>query len=298
MPAQHAVIVMREFKLPVGVQWGCGFSGDEKIAGTFTSLKTPEPIAFRRRWHRDGLRALSLDPKVFRLTALGAATTPPDGVETLVCVALAEGKVIVGFGLQPATQFLLGALPFRVLTRSEVEQEPRATTISEVWSTRDALTDPADRVRLLRATNGAGNDGVPMDELLGLVRWHDSEAIHTILRLVCDGELEIDLGRRISPETRVWRAGLRPDGKVPEVPSHPVETDAPDGVIRFRGVPECRTVGTPKKRPKSNGIRRRDLRQGELLLPISTTPERDSVNESRMLSDDQSEMTRRVKQGR
>jgi hypothetical protein len=114
----------------------------------FRSAKAEHAIPFARRWHADGLRALALDAKVHHLAAYHGAEPLPQEVETCVVAIMADGEVAVGFAREqpPTPSFLLGAMPLVILTRSDVEREPRFTTVREIWSTARTPIDPADRI--------------------------------------------------------------------------------------------------------------------------------------------------------
>jgi hypothetical protein len=256
---------MTEISLPRGVQWGRDLT-DGKASGVFTSVKTLGAIEFRRRWHLDGLRALSLDPKVKRIETWRGDHSLCEAAETLILVTLDDGRIVVGFGRDPAPPFLIGGEAFRLFTRTDVEAEPRATTVRQIWSARGVQVDAADRIRILRATAEAKADGLALEAMIKLVRWPLVEPVHAILAMVVDAELVIDIDRRLMPETVVRRAEFWPQcpdkkGSDHARPVFAVSAAPADAKL----LTNCRT---PKKRSVPKRIKRRDPAQIEMLMAL------------------------------
>lgn len=193
--------------LPDGV-----FAGNELSlkCGLFASPKSRDKVTYRRRWHADGLKQLSLEEQVKSLRSYRGKLAYPGGVETLVKAELAEGTVYVGYAETPCDISTFNDKPFLVFTKADVECEPRCTTVRAIWSCRQTIIDPADRIRVLTRL-ASHPDGLPIEALSRLVRWSAEEPVHAIMAMVVEGVLSTGTDQPISPEMVIRRARTNAD---------------------------------------------------------------------------------------
>jgi hypothetical protein len=178
----------------------------------FSSFKTGnDPIHYQRRWHRDALIQLTLDPTI---TALRRIADPFPGLPNVISGALiaflGSAPVLVGLADQAieVKPTIVNGLPFVVFTRQEIVTDPRVTTARTIWSTRTVQVSPGDRIRILqRLTNQPA--GLPILTLQEEVRSSDEDPINCILALVCAGLLSLDARRHLTPETIVSRCEMQ-----------------------------------------------------------------------------------------
>lgn len=177
----------------------------------FSSFKTGnDPIHYQRRWHRDALIQLTLDPTI---TALRRMADPVSGLPNEISGALIafhrSAPVLVGLADQAleVKPSVVNGLPFVVFTRHEILMNPRVTTARTIWSTRTVQISPGDRIRILqRLTNQSA--GLPILTLQEEVQSSAEDPINCILALVCAGLLSIDASRHLTPETVVRRCEM------------------------------------------------------------------------------------------
>ena len=95
------------------------------------------------------------------------------------------------------------SLPALTVTATDMAREPRATNANMVWSCRNTVVRPGDRIRILQALQESGS--LPLIEASAVAR-ACGDPIAAVLAMVCDGTVEIDLdGGAIGPETPVRR---------------------------------------------------------------------------------------------
>lgn len=184
----------------------------------FTSFKTREAVRYPRRWHRDALVQMTLDPAV---EAIGPSPDPHrarDGLGFVFQVGYDGRPVLIGLHETAPVGQTHGAeivgVPIVPLTRREVLQEPRASAARVVWAARNVTVAAGDRVRVLGALADAG-DGLELAALAALVREPAGDPVEAILALVCSGVLVMDVGQGLAPESIVRRPGRRAGATAP-----------------------------------------------------------------------------------
>jgi hypothetical protein len=166
----------------------------------FRSYKTPQPIAYLQRWHRDILVQLTLDPNALRIEQ-GPGTRATEVFDLLVTTT---GGVIRIFAFRDDIE--APSLPpggnCISLKRSSVLKEPRAANARAIWSMRKKIVSPADRLRvLLRLGDHPG--GLPISDLLTCVLGPSTEPAEAILALACEGLVALSLDCPLVPDTTV-----------------------------------------------------------------------------------------------
>jgi hypothetical protein len=213
--------------------------GPPKFPG-FSCLKAAQPIHYPCRWHLDALVQASLDTTVRRMAAIDAV---PDGADfaflvetragTWLTLALAEAD------FPPPTGVV-------VWTRSMIQAEPRRTNARTLWDRRHVAISPGDRIRLMRHLS-QHPDGLPLGELDKLILCPDYDPYDAVAALICEGALQANFEKPLTPELLVHRAPLDPDpallpanddtqpARFPDRPSlMPHSASAPDRFIRVK----------------------------------------------------------------
>lgn len=164
----------------------------------FRSFKTPLPIRYPARWHRDLLIQATLDPAVETIEDGSGHHT--DAMALVLTVQGLGRRVLAvrdGSCLPPST-----GIEGIVVTRSYVLSEPRCSNARMVWSMRNSLVSPGNQLRVLaKLREHPGWMAIGrVSESLSVA---NADPIEVILALACAGRIEIDLGRGFSPDTQV-----------------------------------------------------------------------------------------------
>ncbi len=165
----------------------------------FTSFKNALPIRYPRRWHRDMLIQLVLDPTVTTIEPSRADCDQSD-----FCVVVRTATDAVRLIATRDMDGICEPLPDGSVTvpRSKVLRQPRAGTARMVWAARGRPVSAGDRLHLLMAIE-PHVEGVTVGSLLAASRRSPAAQAETMFALACEGLVTIDLDRPFSPSTRV-----------------------------------------------------------------------------------------------
>lgn len=169
----------------------------------FCSFKTSEPIVYPCRWHRDILIQATLENSISSIEPSGPEYRN-EHLFGIIVVRRGERRLILAVrdGFQPDGT---SALPDHFLmTRSHALSEPRCSTARTIWATRRLMVPIGDRLRILHGLKEA-EAGLTLGEHAGLVRNSEAEPAAIVLALVCAGQLDVEFGTGLSPETTVRR---------------------------------------------------------------------------------------------
>lgn len=182
--------------------------------GDFTSSKTACPIPASSPLLRRALIQLTLDPDVIGIDFVGsvmvgdvevridAIVVERDRKLRLDVVEQKEAKDIDEAGLV-LVAFDKLALPALTITAADIAREPRASNADLVWSCRNVIVRPGDRIRILQMLTE--NVQLTLIEASSAARGC-ADPVAGVLAMVCAGSVEIDLGRApVGPETPVRR---------------------------------------------------------------------------------------------
>ena len=178
---------------------------------TFKSVKAPLPIPYRYRWHHQALVQLSLDPTVDAIACLdGPAGTE---MEHLTLVVLLAGKWTV---FSTARDCLVPqGYEFRRLVRDEVLEAPANKGAQAIWSHRKEPVSLEARMTAMDFLHE--NGGSSIEEFVRSVETVMEGDALSILRLICEGVVEIDMVTAIVPDTMVRLAGSNMKADAPPV---------------------------------------------------------------------------------
>ncbi len=165
----------------------------------FTSFKNVLPIRYPRRWHRDMLIQLVLDPAV---TIIESSSI--DCGQSDFCVTVRTATDALRLIATRDMDGICEPLPdgsIRV-PRSNVLRQPRAGTARMVWAARGRPVPAGDRLQLLMAIE-SHVEGVAVGSLLAASPRSPAAQAEAVFALACEGLVTIDLTRPFSPSTRV-----------------------------------------------------------------------------------------------
>lgn len=186
----------------------------------FRSSKTPEVIQAETRLHEDWLCIASLDEGVAEIRVpppglLGEGAEAPDfvvaevgGGERLVFLLPTDADP----GRREAVQAIAAAsdrrgAPAQVVEEAEVLREPRLRNVRMVYACRRTKVSPTDRVQVLHHLTEVGRSN-----LLDASRCVRSpDAAESVLALVTEGTVMVDVERTLGPEMPVWRVRTQAD---------------------------------------------------------------------------------------
>lgn len=196
--------------LSFGLEDRCSESKSSAQKPGFRSHKTPIPIIYVQRWHRDLLIQLTLDAAVLCITS------GPGTMSTEIFDVLVETDAGVAHLLAFRDETDASVVPMHhvcvSLRRSSVLREPQASNARSIWSMRKKIVPLPDRLRILTHLQAAPA-GMPISELISCVAASSIEPVEAVMSLACEGLLAINLDAPLVPETIV-RLNPQP-GRVP-----------------------------------------------------------------------------------
>ena len=161
----------------------------------FKSTKTPRPVLYRRRWHRDALIQLTLRPEIHLISNSIVASE----CECCFCVDVTSGQRNMTIAYSEHDQRSPVCPSELIVSRSYVLAEPRCSSARDIWKNRNFPLSISHRISMLElVTSNCGE--VSLRSLL--TGSSDSDVlIGTAMRMVCEGHLTLDLDSLITPET-------------------------------------------------------------------------------------------------
>ena len=167
----------------------------------FRCFKTAAPIHYPSRWMRDALIQAVLDPDI---ETMSPSSTPIHALPTPILFAfrtIRRGRrslVLLAERAIDELDDLTADRQLNVVTRTQLAREPVCSTCRAVWAQSRLNVDAGDRYRAVERICEKP-DGVPMAELVGLMRSTRLDPVDQILSFVATGHLSIDVEDGIYP---------------------------------------------------------------------------------------------------
>lgn len=172
----------------------------------FRSFKTPAPVPYPQRWHRDLLVQATLDPAVTRIAPVPAEAQLHDPFMLFVWFG-GRRRLLIAVRDQAADHSASSQPDSLVVTRSFVLQEPRCSVAREIWATRNVIVPPGDRIRILRELSEHA-EGLPLSRLMDCIRGRETDPVEVVLALICAGQASVEARSHLSLDTTIRPGAL------------------------------------------------------------------------------------------